>query len=124
MSTQDTTAPLTLDDAAKKSAATTAQTVMKAWAAHHDDKAAWWAGVQPHLSQQASQDYEATDPRNIGDFKIEDSTKPRLMPSSIPEVAHVGIMTDKGEFDVMLTRSTDDPTWRANRIDAPEQGGL
>jgi hypothetical protein len=79
---------------------------------------AWWADLEPLLSDQAAHDYLGVDPANV---PVRQVTGPgRLVPLETKLVTIVHVPTDAGLYAVTLSRSPEDPQWRAERVTPPE----
>lgn len=108
---------MTLTDADRKKVQSEAVAVVSAFVAKGKDQKAWWDELKPRMSDQAQKDYAQTDPRKVPGKKAESKT--RILPGAIGETATVGVLTDAGEFEVLMTRSHDKPDWKAERITLP-----
>ncbi|WP_156911404.1 hypothetical protein [Arsenicicoccus bolidensis] len=113
-----TETPLVLDLADKDNAEQTALKVMRFFARRNVSAEQWWADLAPLMTVQAQQAYRDTDPRNVPPTKVTGAAK--VTPSSRPQVARVSVPTDVGSYLVILGRTPQDPTWRADRILPPE----
>jgi hypothetical protein len=81
-------------------------------------RAAWWSDLEPLLSAQAAQDYAGVDPANV---PVRQITGPgRLVPLETDRVAIVHVPTDHGLYAVTMSRSPEDPQWRAEHLTPPE----
>lgn len=79
---------------------------------------AWWADLEPLLSDQAARDYAGVDPANV---PVRQVTGPgRLVPLETALVTIIHVPTDAGLYAVTLSRSPEHPQWRADRITPPE----
>jgi hypothetical protein len=109
----------TWDDASRDSALEAAQAAMTAFARPDLDHDAWWAGLEPLLTQQAALDYAYVDPATVPATAV---TGPAtLAEETSAYVATVEVPTDAGLYTVVLTRQDADAPWLTVRI-GPAQG--
>lgn len=118
MSTPSPGATLALDQASRADALARGLTVMRLFVRRSAPADQWESELEPYLTPQAAQAYQNVDPASVPASKITGS--PTLTPASTPLVARVSVPTDVGSYLVVLARSSDSPTWLADRILPPE----
>jgi hypothetical protein len=83
-----------------------------------DAQETWWAKLHPLLSDQARSDYAAVDHANVPVHAVTGPGRLGVAQARVMAVIHVP--TDAGLYAVTLSRSAEDPRWRAEQITPPE----
>jgi hypothetical protein len=108
------------DEASREAAADAAQAVTAAFARPDLDQDAWWAGLEPLLTQQAALDYAYVDPANVPATAV---TGPGTVAAGTSAyVATVEVPTDAGPYAIVLTRQDAAAPWLTARISPAEEG--
>lgn len=112
--------PVPVWDEASRNAAVDAAHIAMAAFAHPDlDHDAWWAGLEPLLTQQAALDYAYVDPANVPATAV---TGPAtVVEETSAYVATVEVPTDAGPYSIVLTRQDAAAPWLTARI-TPAEG--
>ncbi len=112
---------LSLDATSRTSALDRGQRVMALFARRDVSPDQWLNDLSPYLTVNAAQAYRYVDPRNVPPTRI--TGEVMLTPASTPQLARVSVPTDAGVYLVIMSRTTDSPTWLADRIMPPEGYG-
>lgn len=113
--------PAVWDDQSRAAAVAAAEAALTAYARPGLDHDTWWAGLEPHLTQKAAQDYVDVDPARIPVSKL---TGPgTIIQDSSAYVAMVKIPTNAGRYDVLVIRSGGSAPWLASRFMKVEEAG-
>ncbi|QHO90076.1 hypothetical protein CWT12_00220 [Actinomyces sp. 432] len=106
--------PAVWDDASREAAIDAAEAALEAFAHPELDYDTWWAGLDPHLTQEAAEVYVYVDPANIPVHELTGSGS--IIEDASAYVATVKIPTDAGRYDVLVIRTSGSAPWLANRI--------
>lgn len=110
--------PLPTGAAVDSSASGVAVVFMTLFARPTVDQVTWWRDISGYFTPQGAIDYQGTQPYRIPVRKV--TGKGRLISTDSPQLAKVQVPTDIGIYLVVLSRSTDDPSWKVARIMPPE----
>ena len=109
----------TWDAASREGALEAARAAMTAFARPELDHDAWWAGLEPLLTQQAALDYAYVDPANVPATAL---TGPAtVVEETSAYVTTVEVPTDAGPYAIILTRQDAAAPWLTARI-TPAEG--
>jgi hypothetical protein len=92
---------------------------LRAFAATDQDSSAWWAGIQPLLSQSAAEDYSYVDPAEVPTFEVQPASV-RELPGGSSALVQVQVATSRGDYVVTLTRTSSTEPWLVSRCDPPD----
>lgn len=110
-----TPAPAGWDQAARDSALHAATAALEAYGNPGPDQAAWWGELAPWLSPTGQWAYQTVDSRLVPALAL--TGDPTLADTRSPLLAKVVISTDKGEYDVTLTRADGASPWLVERLE-------
>ncbi|WP_170963578.1 hypothetical protein [Cellulosimicrobium cellulans] len=102
------------DDAGARSAAVDALSDFVARERSYDD---WWRAFAPHLTPEARQAFEFTDPAAIPAASVTDDGTLSAAPDGTSVSVLVG--TDVGQYRVELVRQSVDAPWLVDRLTPP-----
>ncbi|MBD5788353.1 hypothetical protein IF650_19510 [Cellulosimicrobium terreum] len=112
----------TWDDAQRIEAEDRAAAAMSAFVGTGGrEQDAWWARLEPLLTQQARSDYAYVDPANVPATQVLTEPEPQLVAETSGFVAVVDVATDVGTYQVVLTRADSASPWLASRFTPPEE---
>ena len=105
----------TQDALSDQSAIETARAAVLAWARPDLSYDAWWAGLQPFLTEGGKKSFASVDPQLVPASDV--VGEPVLEESPSPWLAYVLVATDVGSVRVLLARSDSSAPWLLERID-------
>lgn len=111
-------APATWDDASRADVLIAAEEAMTDFARPDLDQDTWWAGVEPHLTPEAAQDYAYVLATNVPARQV--TGAPILVDDTSAYFAKVKVPTDVGDYVLVLIRESGDSPWLVSRFDPPE----
>jgi hypothetical protein len=111
----------TWDEDSAATATATAITALTLYARPGLDEDAWFAELEPHLSEAAAFAYESVDPSTIEITEVYGATA-SAEPDGSPFLAAVQIGTEDGTCTVRLSRVGAGDPWRVERFVLPETG--
>ncbi|CED90071.1 hypothetical protein [Actinomyces succiniciruminis] len=106
--------PAVWDEESRAAAIAAAEAALEAFAHPELDYDTWWAGLDPHLTQEAAEAYVYVDPANIPVHELTGSGT--IIEDASAYVATVKIPTDAGRYDVLVIRTSGSAPWLASRI--------
>ncbi len=111
----------TLDLVSRSTAVTTAVRVMKLYSRRDVSASRWFKDLAPYLTPQAAEVYQYSDPTGAPTTEVLDSGT--FLPESSPQLARVSVKTKAGVYLVLLTRNSQQKSWRVDRLISPENAG-
>lgn len=109
------------DAESRQSAVDAATAAMRAFARPGLDAKTWWAELEPHLTDQAAQDYAYVDPAAVPARKV--TGRAQLVDDTSAYVAVVEVPTNIGAYRLILSRQDAGDPWGVDRFTPPEGQG-
>lgn len=107
-----------LTAADEEAAVERARAFLTAFADTDQPEAAWWAGLQQHLTEDATLEYAYVDPASV---PVTDVGRARLLrQGASASLVEVTVRTDVGAYTLTLTRLAAEDPWLVARADPPQ----
>ncbi|MGL5830496.1 MAG: hypothetical protein ACRC0L_13155, partial [Angustibacter sp.] len=111
----------TLDLASRVTAQAMAVRVLRMFARRDLPADRWFKNLAPYLTPQAADAYQYSDPTGAPSTEVLDTG--RFLPDSTAALAKVSVHTRAGVYLVLLTRNSEQRSWRVDRLVPPENVG-
>lgn len=108
-------------DADRSDATVLAVRAMQLYARRDVSAQRWLDELSPLMTQQGAQDLVGTDPINVPPTKV--SGPGRSVPMQTDRLATILVPTDAGTYQVLLSRTPEQPQWLVERITSPQGQG-